>query len=249
MVEIIKTMVFIPINFNSILLYWLEQREKSEVRQNGFPLKISSFWPSRPLKRLFCGMRAEGVVSRVQTFASWVAMKSPRWGKMFFHWKSVLFGLLDLWKGFVVAQEVRGWCHECQLLHHEGRRVSSKSPEWCKSWHEWHHPLTSRATTKPFQRSRRPKRTDFQWKNIFPHLGLFIATSDANVGMSDTTPSSRVPQKGLFKGWEGQKRTDFQRKTILPQPRTFHVALTNIVGCFFILVKGFCHTFYFYLIG
>ena len=63
-------------------------------------------------------------------------------------WKKILplkiihFGLRDLWKGLFVSREVRGWCHECHFLHHEGRRVSSKSPEWCKKWHEWHHPLT-----------------------------------------------------------------------------------------------------------
>ena len=109
---------------NSILLCWLEQREKSEVRQTVFRLKIS------------------------------------------------LLGLQDLWKGLFVAREVRGWCHECQFLHHEGRRVSSKSPEWCKNWHEWHHPLTSSATKSPFQRSRRPKR------NWFSAEKQFAATED-----------------------------------------------------------------------
>ena len=109
---------------NSILLCWLEQREKSEVRQTVFWLKIS------------------------------------------------LLGLQDLWKGLFVAWEVRGWCHECQFLHHEGRRVSSKSPEWCKNWHEWHHPLTSSATKSPFQRSRRPKR------NWFSAEKQFAATED-----------------------------------------------------------------------
>ena len=67
-------------------------------------------------------------------------------------------------------------------------------------------------------------------------------------GTSDTTPSPRVPQKALFKGREGQKGTDFQPKNSLPQPRTFHVVLTNMIGCFFILVKGFCNSFFFYLI-
>ena len=109
---------------NSILSCWLEQREKSEVRQTVFRLKIS------------------------------------------------LLGLRDLWKGLFVAREVRGWCHECQFLHHEGRRVSSKSPEWCKNWHEWHHPLTSSATKSPFQRSRRPKR------NWFSAEKQFAATED-----------------------------------------------------------------------
>ena len=109
---------------NSMLSYWLVQREKSEVRQTVFRLKIS------------------------------------------------LLGLQDLWKGLFVAREVRGWCHECQFLHHEGRRVSSKSPEWCKNWHEWHHPLTSSATKSPFQRSRRPKR------NWFSAEKQFAATED-----------------------------------------------------------------------
>ena len=177
-----------------------------------FRWKSVLFWPSRPLKRPFCGTRDEGVVSLMPTFASLVAMKSPRWGKMFFHWKSVLFGLLDLWKGFVVALEVRGWCHSCQLLHHSGLFELTRRPSWCKSWHSWHHPLTSWATTKPFQRSRRPKRTDFQWKNIFPHLGLFIATHDAKVCTRDTTPSALMPQKSLFKGLEGQKELIFSGK-------------------------------------
>ena len=114
-------------------------------------------------------------------------------------------GLLDHWKGLFVAWEVRGWCHECHFLHHEGRRVSSKSPEWCKKWHEWHHPLTSRATTRPFQRSRRPKITDFSRKKSFCHFGLFVATRDAKVGTRDTNPSPLVPQKGLCKGLEGPK--------------------------------------------
>ena len=74
------------------------------------------------------------------------------------------------------------------------------------------------------------------------------APSDAKIGTSDTTPSPRVPQKALFKGREGQKGTDFQPKNSLPQPRTFHVVLTNMIGCFFILVKGFCNSFFFYLI-
>ena len=74
------------------------------------------------------------------------------------------------------------------------------------------------------------------------------APSDAKIGTSDTTPSPRVPQKALFKGREGQKGTDFQPKNSLPQPRTFHVVLTNMIGCFFILVKGFCNRFFFYLI-
>ena len=119
-----KGVCFNLTQFNSILLCWLEQREKSEVRQTVFRLKIS------------------------------------------------LFGLQDLWKGLFVAREVRGWCHECQFLHHEGRRVSSKSPEWCKNWHEWHHPLTSSATKSPFQRSRRPKR------NWFSAEKQFAATED-----------------------------------------------------------------------
>ena len=116
--------ILLKVSWNSILLCWLEQREKSEVRQTVFRLKIS------------------------------------------------LLGLQDLWKGLFVAREVRGWCHECQFLHHEGRRVSSKSPEWCKNWHEWHHPLTSSATKSPFQRSRRPKR------NWFSAEKQFAATED-----------------------------------------------------------------------
>ena len=83
---------------------------------------------------------------------------------------------------------------------------------------------------------------------IFASRGAQRAPSDAKIGTSDTTPSPRVPQKALFKGQEGQKGTDFQPKNSLPQPRTFHVVLTNMIGCFFILVKGFCNSFFFYLI-
>ena len=219
---------------NGLLLCWLEQRDKSEVRQQVFRLKKSYFWPSRPLQRPFCGTRGEGLVSRVPTFASRVATKSPKWQKLFFREKSVIFGLRDLWKGLVVAREVRGWCHECHFLHHEGRRVSSKSPEWCKKWHEWHHPLTSRATTRPFQRSRRPKITDFERKKSFCHFGLFVATSDAKVGTSDTNPSPRVPQKRPLQRSRRPKITYFQRKNFLSQPRTCRVALTNMIGNFFI---------------
>ena len=123
------------------------------------------------------------------------------WGKAnCFSAENQSFGPSILWKGLFVAREVRGWCLECQFLHHEGRRVSSKSPEWCKNCHEWHHPLTSSATKSPFQRSRRPKR------NWFSAEKQFAAT------------------------------------------RTFHVVLTNMIGCFFILVKGFCNSFFFYLI-
>ena len=63
---------------NGLLLCWLEQRDKSEVRQQVFRLKKSYFWPSRPLQRPFCGTRGEGLVSRVPTFASRVATKSPK---------------------------------------------------------------------------------------------------------------------------------------------------------------------------
>ena len=113
-----------------------------------------------------------------QFWVEWqVRSESKFWSEYQFHLQvaivgASLLGLWDLWKGLFVAREVRGWCHECQFLHHEGRRVSSKSPEWCKNWHEWHHPLTSSATKSPFQRSRRPKR------NWFSAEKQFAATED-----------------------------------------------------------------------
>ena len=78
-------------------------------------------------------------------------------------------------------------------------------------------------------------------------LSWLVAPRDAKIGTRDTTPSPLVPQKALFKGLEGPKDW-FSAEKQFALPQTFHVVLTNMLGCFFILVKGFCNSFFFYLI-
>ena len=74
------------------------------------------------------------------------------------------------------------------------------------------------------------------------------APSDAKSGTSDTTPSPRVTQKGLFKGREG-KNEWFSAAKFFFTASIFAVSATNVIGYFFILVKGFCNRLFFYFIG
>ena len=61
-------------------------------------------------------------------------------------------------------------------------------------------------------------------------------------------PSPWVPQKGLFKGREG-KNEWFSAAKCFFTASIFAVSATNVIGYFFILVKGFCNRLFFYFIG
>ena len=141
------------------------------VKKN-FAAENHSFLPSRPLKRPFCVTLGEGVVSLVPLFASlgalWadssplvmqkVALVTPpphlsshnkafsKVSKAKNNWLFAEKEFLSLWT----------FCRH----------------EWCKSWHEWHQPLTSSATKKAFAKVAKANN------NFFSAEKLVVATED-----------------------------------------------------------------------
>ena len=93
-----------------------------------FPLKISSCWPCRPLKRPFCarGVRAWGHSCKILGWGHECKIFPPHLATFFFRRKEVFFWLRDHGKGLFVARGVRWWGHECQLLG-----VGSRVPTFC----------------------------------------------------------------------------------------------------------------------
>ena len=79
-------------------------------------------------------------------------------------------------------------------------------------------------------------------------LSWLVAPRDAKSGTHDTTPSPLVTQKGLFKGLEVQNEW-FSAAKFFFTASIFAVSATNVIGYFFILVKGFCNRLFFYFIG
>ena len=147
--------------------------------------------------------------------------------------KKVIFGLQDLCKGLFVAQEVRGWCHECQLLHHEWRQkvqsdknsFSAKSQlfldfETFEKALLWLSMWVGGVTRATFCITR-------------GSLSWLVAPRDAKSGTHDTTPSPLVTQKGLFKGLEVQNEW-FSAAKFFFTALIFAVSATNVIIYYFV---------------
>ena len=136
--------------------YWknLETMEKSSLSdwnsdpvkisrcgKTVFHLKISSCWPCRPLKRPFCalGVRAWGHSCKLLGWGYECKIFAPHLATFFFRRKEVIFLASRPWKwpfwctrGEVVGSRVPTFgcgVTSAHFLHHEWRRVSSKSHE------------------------------------------------------------------------------------------------------------------------
>ena len=146
--------------------------KKSKVTKTLFPRKVSYFWPSRPLKRPCCGSRGEGVVSRVPLFASRGAtsqLKEPRVMQKVARVTPPPH-LESHNKAFSKVEKAKNnwlWAEKEFLSLWTFCRH-----EWCKSWHEWHQPLTSSATKKAFEKVAKAKN------NFFSAEKLVVATED-----------------------------------------------------------------------
>ena len=64
-----------------------------------------------------------------------------------------------------------------------------------------------------------------------------------------TPPPHLERHKKAFSKVEKAKMNDFQRQNFFFTASIFAVSATNVIGYFFILVKGFCNRLFFYFIG
>ena len=148
-----------------------ETAKMRAVKKN-FAAENHSFWTSRPLKRPFCVTRGEGVVSWVPLFASRGAtsqLKEPRVMQKVARVTPPPH-LESHNKAFSKVEKAKNnwlWAEKEFLSLWTFCRH-----EWCKSWHEWHQPLTSSATKKAFAKVAKAPN------NFFSAEKLVVATED-----------------------------------------------------------------------